>query len=353
MSGPTPPLPSFHPARPGLVRPLAVDPKGELGPTKNQARGKKWRKTSHGFYLPADVDDSLVEQRIVEAGTLLPSYGGLTGWAGLRWGGATWFGGLFEDGATRRPVILAVMHNEVRSQPGVEVSSERLPPRDLMALDGMGLTTHVRSTCFEMRYASSDRRAVVALDMAAASDLVSIDEVAAHAATLSGWTGIPRCRWAIPLGDENSWSPQEVYMRLHWEVDAEFPHPLCNTPVFDRDGRHIGTPDLFDVEAGVVGEYDGSLHLEGKRRAKDLRREDAFRRVGLEYFTMVAADKADPWTSIVPRMIETRRRARWLAESRREWTVVPPPWWTPTTTVAQRRALTEHQRERFLRRPTG
>ena len=182
MSGPTPPLPSLHPARPGLVRPLAVDATGEQGPTKVQARGKKWRRTSHGFYLPAEVDDSVVEQRIVEAGALLPAYGGLTGWSGLRWGGATWFDGMSGAGTTRRPVLLAVMHSEIRSQPGVQVTSERLPPRDLMMLDGLGLTTHVRSTCFEMRYASGEREAVVALDMAAASDLVSIAEVNEFAA---------------------------------------------------------------------------------------------------------------------------------------------------------------------------
>ena len=49
-----------------------------------------------------------------------------------------------------------------------------------------------------------------------------------------------------------------------------------NRPVFDLHGRHVGTPDLLDVEAGVYGEYDSELHLDGKRRLKDLTREDAF-----------------------------------------------------------------------------
>ena len=138
-------------------------------------------------------------------------------------------------------------------------------------------------------------------------------------------------------------------MCLHWELDAGFPRPLCNHPIFDRAGRHLGTPDLLDVEAGVVGEYDGALHLEGRRRAADLGREDVFRRAGLEYFTMVAADKADP-DRIVQRMRDARARARWEAESVRRWTAEPPPWWVPTVTVAQRRALTDAQRARFLRR---
>ena len=41
------------------------------------------------------------------------------------------------------------------------------------------------------------------------------------------------------------------------------------------DGRHMGTPDLLDVEAGVYGEYDSELHLDGKRRLKDLVREES------------------------------------------------------------------------------
>jgi hypothetical protein len=64
---------------------------------------------------------------------------------------------------------------------------------------------------------------------------------------------------------------------------------------------------------------------------------------------VVAADKADPGR-VVQRMQDARARARWEAESVRQWTVVPPPWWVPTVTVAQRRALSDAQRMRFLRR---
>jgi hypothetical protein len=343
----------FDPARPGLWVPVRIDPGGVTGPTENQARGPGWRRTSRGYYLPADVSDDDPEQRIVEAGHLLPPTGGVTGWAALRWQGGTWFGGLRNDGETRRPVVLSVIHGEIRSQPGIQVSSERQTQGEFEVIDGLRVTNPVRSVLFEMRYADNLRDAVVALDMAAADDLVSVDEAAAFATPgLNGWTGVPLGREGIALGCENCWSPQEVYSRLHWELDAGFPRPLCNHPVFDLGGRHIGTPDLLDIEAGVVGEYDGALHLAGGRRAVDLQREGRFRRVGLEYFTIVAADKKDP-ERIVRRMVETRSRARWEAESSRAWTVVPPPWWVPTVTVAQRRALSEAQRARFLGRRSG
>ena len=113
--------------------------------------------------------------------------------------------------------------------------------------------------------------------------------------------------------------------------------PLCNVPVFDRSGRHIGTPDLLDEEAGVVGEYDGSLHLQGSQRARDVGREEAFRSVGLEYFTVVAGDLADE-RLVVARIRTSRRRALFLPASERRWTLTPPPWWRPPPWLPERYA---------------
>ena len=96
-----------------------------------------------------------------------------------------------------------------------------------------------------------------------------------------------------------------------------------NTPVFTLSGRHVGTPDLIDVDAGVVGEYEGAdAHLDPVSRHRDLRREDAFRSVGLEYYTAVTRDSGNP-TALVSRMRAARARARWQPAHERRWTVVP------------------------------
>jgi hypothetical protein len=285
------------------------------------------------------------EQRIVEASVVLPRFGGVTGWAALRWAGGVWFDGTTGGGRDLRVVTLATGYADVLNQPGIQISQERLGPTELMVTDGLSVTSHVRSVCFEMRYASSTRAAVEVLDMAAYSDLVSIDEVTCYALHHSGWTGIPQCRDALALADESSWSPRETRMRLIWILDAGLPPPLCNTPVFDERGRHVGTPDILDPAAGVVGEYDGSLHLEGTQRRRDRAREEAFRSLGLEYFTVM---KGDPTPLVVSRMLTTRARAKFLAEDTRLWTIESPAWWIPTRTVAQRRALESWQRERWL-----
>lgn len=337
----------FHPARPYLVAPVPLDPAGRAGPTKGQAQGRLWRRSSRGFYVPVDACVELPEQRIVEAAVRLPDYGGVTGWAALHWWGARWFEGWDITGRTLRPVALATGGITISRGQGVEVSEEGLDPSDLTRHDGLRLTTALRSACFEMRYAPSDRHAVVALSMAAYSDLVSVEEMALYAAAHSGWTGIPRCRRALSLAVENAWSPTEVTMLLIWQLDAGRPRPLCNRPVFDRTGRLIGTPDLIDPVAGVVGEYEGVVHLAGKQRAVDVTRESAFRRVGLEPVVMTAADLRDH-AGFVRRLDDAYARARHQAESTRMWTITSPHWWIPTLTVAQRRALTPEERMRLL-----
>jgi hypothetical protein len=345
---PYPPLREFHPNRPGLVEPVTLDPTGLTGPTRAQARGKRWRRTSKGYFVPVTVDGSLVEQRIVEASSVLTTHGGVTGWAQLRWSGGRWFDGLAAGGRELRPVDLGSALTDLRSQPGIRISHEHLDLAELMWVDGLPVTTSLRSLLFEVRHARTLVAAVTAIDMAAYSDLVSLAEFDDYVARHPGWPGIRQARAARDLADENSWSPREVWLRLVWMTDAGFPRPLMNVPVFDREGRHIGTPDLLDVRAGVAGEYEGAdAHLDAETRHRDLTREDAFRRVGLEYFTVVSRDARNR-ERLVARMTAARSRAPWLAEEQRRWSVVPPARWIPTLTVAQRRALTADQARRWL-----
>jgi hypothetical protein len=338
--------PGYHPKRRHLVRPVRIDPNGVIGPTRAAARGRYWRKTSHGLYVPSWVDSTLVEQRIVEAGAVLPAYGAVTGWAALRWLGGRWFEGRRADGSLL-PVTLATTH--IRSQPGIALSEERMNADQVIALDGLLITRALRSILFEMRYAASLWDAVIVADMAAFNDLVALDELWPYALAHSGMTGIPQARDAIAHADENSWSPMEVVMRLIWTCTAGMPRPMMNQPVFDLSGRHIGTPDLLDTDAGVYGEYDSALHLDGKRRLKDLTREDAFRRLGLEPVVMVTGQGRD---EVAERIVAAYERAA-SRRGPRLWTIDQPAWWVPTETVAQRRALADAQKARLLTRRTA
>jgi hypothetical protein len=339
----------IHPPRPGLVVPVRREAWGRAGPTKAQVAGPGWRRTSRGFYVPSQISNDSVEQRILEASVLVPDACGITGWAALRWQGGRWFDGTAADG-DRRAVTIAISTHDIRPQPthGIGVSGEGLWRRMAIDHDGVRITRAVWSVSYEMRYAPSWRQAVVVMDMAAYNDLVSIEEQAEFFTHQNGWTGIPQGRKALDFADENSWSPQEVGMRLVWEVDAGLPRPLCNQPIFDLHGRHLGTPDLLDFETGLMGEYDGSGHLLRGQRAVDVPRAELLRSHDLESVIMMADDFAH-----LDRYLERLHRARATAArrqpARRTWTIEPPSWWTPTLTVVQRRGLTESQRARLLK----
>ncbi|MGH3368533.1 MAG: hypothetical protein ACRDPR_00890, partial [Nocardioidaceae bacterium] len=303
------------------------DPSGRAGPTRGQARGPGWRQTSYGYYVPTHVSDAVPEQRVLEQSVRLPPGGAVTGWAAARMRGAAFFDGLERDGVTRRPVPLAIgPHASVRADGTVAISRERLDPAEVSSVQGVPCTTVRRALFDEMREARDDRAAVVAMDMMAAAELVSIRQMRTYVAGRGGWRGVPRVRRALGLADENSMSPNETYTRLLWVLDAGLPPPLSNQPVFDGSGSLIGVADLLDPVAGVVGEYDGAAHRGLHRHRRDVIREDRFRRAGLEYFKVVGGDLADP-ALVVERMRATRERAKFLAPRDRAWTLVPPAGW--------------------------
>jgi len=328
----------------GIVWPVRPAYGDRPGPSRKEVRGPRWTRTGPGLYVPTGTARA-PEQRIVQAAALLPAFGAVTGWGALRWAGAAWFEGMTPDGTEYADVQLACDYR--RPWPGILVCEEGLDPCEILVLDDVRITDPVRSVVYLMRYARSRRDAVRAFDMAAYNDLVSRDEVGTYIDCHHAWTGIPQAREAFPHCDENAWSPTEVDMRLTWSVDAGLPRPLTNVPVFTLDGRHIGTPDLIDAKAGVVGEYDGALHLAGAQRSRDVRREALFRDHGLEPVTMMAEDLVDTG-AFVARLHAAYGRAAHRPASERSWTVVPPGWWVETRTVAQRRALTQAQRRRFL-----
>ena len=210
------------------------------------------------------------------------------------------------------------------------------------------MTTAKRSAWFEMRYAEDPRMAVVVMDMAAYDDLVSIDEMADWAHEHPGWTGAPQHRWALGQSSENSWSPMETLTHLVWKIDADLPPMRPNQPVFDRAGHRIGTPDLLDVEAGLVVQYHGGIHLVGSAPARDAQAEATYRSHGLQVMNVVATDLADRG-AMADRFHRERRACAFAAESTRAWTIQAPRGWIATHSVALRRGLDERQRQLVLR----
>lgn len=272
--------------------------------------------------MPAGVDLAVPEQRIAEQGSRRFD-GAVTAWAALRWQGAAYFDGTSAVGLLPVPIISRA---KLRLDDRILVSREQLAMGDRLRVGGLWCAAPPRAVYDELRRRRGLREAVVAIDMAAAAGLTSVAAVRDYVQTSGPWTGVGLARRALALAVDRSGSPMETRMRLVWELDAGLGRPLCNVPVFARDGTLLGHPDLFDPVAGVVGEYDGAVHLTPAWRRRDVSREARFRDHGLEYVTVVGGELADP-TAVVRRMRAARRRARFLAEPDRAWTLTPPAWY--------------------------
>jgi hypothetical protein len=317
------------------VRPVVVDPAGRSGPTRRQAQGRRWRRTSEGHYVPVDGTPDCFEQRVLEQSVRLPPGGAVTGRAALRLAGAAFFDGLATDGRTPLAVPLVVPRSSrIRATPGSVVSREPLPADERIRLHGIPATVPVRALFDEVRLLGA-REGTVAVDMTAAAVLVSCRELREYLDRHRTWRRSAVVEQTLRFASEESASPGETRMRLLWSVDAGLPPPLVNQPVFDHRGRLLGVADLLDPAAGVVGEYDGGSHRTAMRHAADVGREHGLRQAGLEYFTVTGPDLRDP-ARVVERMRSTRARA--LAHPRPPpgWTLEPPEGWRPFETAADR-----------------
>ncbi|QBR93172.1 hypothetical protein [Nocardioides euryhalodurans] len=309
------------------MRPARIDPAGLTGPTRGQTQRGRFRQVSHGWYVPADVDSSRVEQRILEQGMRVRGTGAVTGWAALRWLGAAYFDGTVDAAGTVLPVdLLQRSGYHPWEDDRARRSRRQLPPYDRQFVHGLWCTTAQRALFDEVRRRRTLRPAVAAICMTLASGITTRRQLREYAELRVAWEGIPLFRDALALSSEGFRSGPEVYLFLRWVLDAGLPVPLVNRPVFDLRGRLLGYPDLLDPVAGVVGEYDGAAHRGRDRHRRDVAREQCFRDVGLEYFTVVAGDLSDE-RLVVDRIRSTRARARFGSPSERQWTLAPPPWW--------------------------
>jgi hypothetical protein len=307
-----------------LVVPVPVDPEGLAGPTMGQAKGPRWRRSSPRLYVPADVDRTLVEQRILEESQALPPGGVVTGWAALRLAGGGYFDGRDPSDVRDLPVPLLIpTDRKIRARTGIVVIRRPVAADETTTWHGIPCARPERAICDEIRRLGELRPAVRAIDMAYAAGVTTPARLAGHLRRVKRMHGVRLVRDAYALADVRSRSPQEADLRLVWQLDAGLPRPRMNWPVADDDGRYLGKPDLLCPELGVYGEYDGADHRSRGRHRVDVRRHEDFRRVGLEGFVVVAGDLQDV-PLVVDRMHAAVRRAA-LSRIPQTWRIRSEP----------------------------
>lgn len=310
---------------PALVRPVRPGDVG--GPTPAVAKGPKWRRTSRGFYVPADVDGSVPEQRIMEQAARLPEGAAVTGWAALRLYGASFFDGLDRPTRQARPVPLALGTIRAKPQQGATLLRGWFPADGVALRHGIPCVPPAWALFEEMRSLPL-RAAVVAMDMTSAAYLTSVGRETAYVRGLIHQRGRAHVLQALALARDGAASPTESGLRLFWVLDLGLPEPLINQPVFDLHGNLLGIVDLFDPELGLACEYDGAVHRNARRHASDVAREDRFRDAGVEVVRVTGPDLAHP-DRIADRILAGRRRATAARATPRGWTLDPPEDWIP------------------------
>lgn len=173
-----------------------------------------------------------------------------------------------KDRFTFRPECVVPHHTSRCLQRSVRCKEGYLPAHDLVEVEGLVVTTPVRTTC-DMLRSLWRPHAMAAADAMAHAGLVSRGEVTTYISRLKRYPGIVQARALAPLIDPLSESAGESWQRLRL-VDAGFPVPLSQFEVFDRFGQPVARLDHAYDGLRVGIEYDGrEWHDDERGRSRD------------------------------------------------------------------------------------
>ena len=146
----------------------------------------------------------------------------------------------------------------LRLRNGLTSSGERrFAPDDVVELEGLRVTTPLRTACDLGRLLHRDQ-ALAALDAMARVGELGVDELAAVEPRYRRYRGVIQLRTLTLLVDPRSQSPGESILRLRW-YDTGLPRPECQVEVATPWGPSyfldIGLPDIR-----YAAEYDGEDH---------------------------------------------------------------------------------------------
>lgn len=295
----------------------------ELGVTRGELAGPRWRAPFHGIRSPAVAPDADPLQRILDAAELVPEGGALGGWAAAHLLGASELDGRGRSGRELEAVlILAPRAHHQAARPGVRFHRSRLELGDVRDVDGVPVTGPVR-TAFDLARASTVEEGLVATDVLCRALGLTAYEVKDYVQRHPRFRGVPVARQVVPLIDPRSRSTGESRLRYLWVVAAGLPPPQCNAYVVDDDGTVVAMPDLLDEASGLAGEYDGATHRTLEDHTSDNAREEGLERLGLVVVRATSLDVGRLRRRTVARLLDGWRRAR--ATTSRSWGWRPSP----------------------------
>jgi hypothetical protein len=272
-------------------------------------------------------------QRILDVTPLLGRNAVLSGWASAYVNGVDALDG--RDAATMAALpIDAVLRVDMgrRSSASVRYHREPLDEPEVTSVHGLPTATAERATFDGVRWSVDLESAVAFVDACLRAGIVSTQGLTTYAVTHRGWRGVGRVLDAITHGDAAARNGWESRLRAFAVVEAGLPRPEVNLPVFDREGRLLGIPDLLWPDAALVLEYDGSGHRDRRQHRDDNVREELLEGAGLTVVRAQNLDLRHHRAQLKGRIGAGYQRG--LARDRRcdAWTLVAPRWWSERET---------------------
>ena len=263
-----------------LVGPFTRAQARAAGLSDTQLESSQWRRIFHGVWVPADTADTR-ELRLEAARLVVPDRGVLCGLTAASIFGAD----------VRRLDDLDVhagfaKGERIRKRPGLAVCQETLDPSDITRVDGVQITTPLRTAFDCLRLLRGAERLVVA-DALTHLGLVDLDELRRYFASKRRLRNLRIGEALLDFVEPLTESPMETRLRVVL-LDGGVPMPKAQHEVRDSIGRFLGRLDFAYPEAKLGVEYDGADHW--LQRREDDKRRAAIREQGWEVLVYSADD---------------------------------------------------------------
>jgi hypothetical protein len=237
--------------------------------TPADLRSQAWQQVLRGIYADATISLTHRHRCLAVARYVLPAGGAIAGRSAAHLYGARLVG------PTDPVEVLVPRVTNVRMA-GVRAHVARLAAADTRLLDGVRLTTPLR-TCWDLAQWSEDIvEAVVIIDALAGRRVIRVSDLERYAREQVGRRGWRRLLEAAQLADAGAESPPESRLRVRL-VRAGVPVPETQVIIAAPDGRFVARSDLGWPDYQVAVEYDGVWHAESaaqihadRRRLNDL-----------------------------------------------------------------------------------
>jgi len=263
-----------------LKGPFTLDQALAAGLTRNSLQSEPWRRIFRGVWSHVDVPDTR-EFRLEAVRLILPR-------RAVAWSlTAAWLHGRDVRKDSDLDVHVSFPKGQrVRRRPGLIVCQETLDPADVVEIEGLRVTSPLRTTFDCLRLLKGWDRLVVA-DAMTHDRLVAIDELRRYFASKRRLRNLRIGEALIDEIEPKSDSPMETRSRLVI-VEGGNPRPRAQVHVFNPEGDFVGRADLGYEELKIAIEYDGALHWHQRR--EDDRRRDAMREAGWIVIVLSADD---------------------------------------------------------------